>query len=48
MIHGLRVSAWIVEEDRLGKQGAVEVLIHPGSLHDLGYLLEEENRQRTA
>jgi hypothetical protein len=48
MIHGLRVSAWIVEEDRLGKQGAVEVLIHLGSLHNRGYLLEEENRQRAA
>ena len=46
MAHGLRVSGWIVTECKSGGEGAVEALMQPGSFYSLGYLLNEEDRQR--
>ena len=48
MAHGLRVNRWIVGAGREGREGDVKASIRPGSLHSLGYLLEEEDRQRAA
>ncbi|PZC89039.1 TadD, Flp pilus assembly protein TadD, contains TPR repeat protein [Pyrenophora tritici-repentis] len=46
MAHGLRVSGWIEEDSGLGKEKVVEVLIRPDHFHNLGYLLNDEDRQR--
>lgn len=46
MAHALCVSEWIVSAGRANEEGAVEGLIQPGSVHMLGYLLDNEDRQQ--
>jgi tetratricopeptide (TPR) repeat protein len=46
MSHGLRVSKWIGEGGGSDKQRMIEGPIWPGHLHNLGYLLADEDRQR--
>jgi tetratricopeptide (TPR) repeat protein len=44
--HGLCVSRWIEEDGGLDKERVVEALVRPGHFHSLGYLLNDEDRQR--
>jgi tetratricopeptide (TPR) repeat protein len=46
MAHGLRVSGWINEDSGLGKERVIEASVRPGHFHNLGYLLDDEDRQR--
>jgi tetratricopeptide (TPR) repeat protein len=46
MAHGLRVSGWIDEDSGLGKERVIEASVRPGHFHNLGYLLDDEDRQR--
>jgi tetratricopeptide (TPR) repeat protein len=46
MAHGLRVSGWIEKYSGSDKERVVKALIMPGYLHNLGYLFEDNDRQR--
>jgi tetratricopeptide (TPR) repeat protein len=46
MVHGLCVSVWVEKDGGVGKERVVEALIRPDYLHNLGYLLADEDQQR--
>ncbi|KAH6383964.1 hypothetical protein HBI60_252390 [Parastagonospora nodorum] len=46
MAHGIRVSIWIEEGSGSDKERVIKALIMPGYLHSLGYLFQDNDRQR--
>jgi tetratricopeptide (TPR) repeat protein len=46
MAHSLCVSRWIEEDGGSDKERVIEASIRPGHFHSLGYLLNDEDRQR--
>jgi tetratricopeptide (TPR) repeat protein len=46
MAHGICVSRWIEEDSGLGKERVIGASVRPGHFHNLGYLLDDEDRQR--